>query len=600
MQITIDDAGPKILPLGTANSSGFNKFAVSGTYMLSNLLQELTLAKDYGRKSIILDEVRLNENPVSRLSRLIRTSFWDGLTRRIDAAGLELICADPKNRTRNQKPRIYIPYGQQAIYDYYIGVQTERPHLNLTVEWLPETITAAWVKSRNDRPGILALAMEKTIMSNGEETLRGQPFVVPGGRFNEMYGWDSYFESLGLLVDNRVDLALGMVKNFIFEITHYGKILNANRTYYLSRSQPPFLTDMALQIYHVIKHKSGSTEFLRSAISAAIVEYRSVWMSTPRLDASTGLSRYRPDGRGIPPETEASHFKQILQPYAEKHGMTFDEFQHAYNDGLVEEPDLDDYFLHDRAVRESGHDTTYRFEGICADLASVDLNCLLYKYEADIAWAIRTIFNDRFEMEGQAEAERSALWDRAALKRRTTMEKLMWNDKKGMFFDFNTKTRRRHQYESATTFWALWAGVASPRQAAYMVERALPRMLHNGGLAAGSEESRGDLGLDKPNRQWDYPYGWAPHQMLAWAGLARYGYKAEVEKLVYRWLYMMTKSFVDYNGVVVEKYDVTSTESAHLVDAEYGNQGVDIRGVAREGFGWFVIMLHVSLTTDVN
>jgi alpha,alpha-trehalase len=186
--------------------------------MLSNLLQELTLAKDYGRERIILDEARLNENPVSRLTRLIKRSFWDRLTRRIDAAGLEIIAADPKNRTKNQQPRIYIPHGEVEMYEYYVRTAKERPHLNLMVEWLPEKITPEWVKSVNDKPGLLALAMERVQDANGRTTLRGYPFVVPGGRFNEMYGWDSYFETLGLLVDGKVDLARGMVENFIFEI----------------------------------------------------------------------------------------------------------------------------------------------------------------------------------------------------------------------------------------------------------------------------------------------------------------------------------------------------------------------------------------------
>jgi len=186
--------------------------------MLSNLLQELTLAKDYGRERIILDEARLNENPVARLTRFIRKSFWDRLTRRIDAQGLELICADPKNRTRNQNPRIYIPAGEQEMYDYYVRTAVERPHLNLEVAWLPAKITPEYVKSLNGKPGLLALAMERVVDHTGRPTLQGYPFVVPGGRFNEMYGWDSYFESLGLLVDGKIELARGMVENFIFEI----------------------------------------------------------------------------------------------------------------------------------------------------------------------------------------------------------------------------------------------------------------------------------------------------------------------------------------------------------------------------------------------
>jgi alpha,alpha-trehalase len=87
--------------------------------MLSNLLQELALARDYGRKRIVLDEARLAENPVDRLSRMIKNSFWNALTRRIDAEGLEVACADPKNRSREMRALIYVPHGEDAIAQYY-------------------------------------------------------------------------------------------------------------------------------------------------------------------------------------------------------------------------------------------------------------------------------------------------------------------------------------------------------------------------------------------------------------------------------------------------------------------------------------------------
>jgi alpha,alpha-trehalase len=87
--------------------------------MLSNLLQELALARDFGRKRIVLDEARLAENPVDRLSRLIKNSFWNGLTRRIDAEGLEVACADPKNRSREMKSLIYIPHGEDEMKAHY-------------------------------------------------------------------------------------------------------------------------------------------------------------------------------------------------------------------------------------------------------------------------------------------------------------------------------------------------------------------------------------------------------------------------------------------------------------------------------------------------
>jgi alpha,alpha-trehalase len=578
--------------LGTVASAGYRRTDVRGNYVISNLLQELTLAKDYGRENVILDLARLNENPVDRLARRIKYEFWRNLTRAIDGSIIEKAGKDPKDWTDDPRPRIYIPRGCPEQYAYYKKVAEDRPEIRLDVCWLPEgEATPAQVRDMNAKPGLLALDMKTVTHKDGKETLQGVPFVVPGGRFNELYGWDSYMASLGLIENGRFDLAKAMVQNFCFCIKHYGKILNGNRSYYLLRSQPPFLTDMTLRVYQKISQQPGALEFLRTATLAAIKEYYSVWMAEPRYDPSSGLSRYRPQGLGVPPETEASHFVHVLQPYAKKHGLSFEQFVQAYNAGDVVEPALDEYFLHDRAVRESGHDTSYRLEGKAANLATVDLNSLLYKYEVDIAWIIRTYFGDQLPIPAAFQTvedrldkvEKSAAWDRRAKRRRALMEKYMWSEKSGMFFDYDTVKKQRTQYESVTTFWTMWARVATPRQAASMVLLALPKFEAFGGLVSGTEKSRGKINLERPNRQWDYPFGWAPQQMLAWAGLDQYGYGEDAQRLAYKWLYMVTKAFVDFNGVVVEKYNVTRELDPHKVEAEYGNQGADFKGVPREG-----------------
>ncbi|KAL1921323.1 uncharacterized protein VTP21DRAFT_11039 [Calcarisporiella thermophila] len=593
-QITIHDAGPKTLPVGTADSGGYRKYEIRGTYMLSNLLQELALANDYGRKYIVLDEARLNENPVDRLSRMIRHHFWDGLTRRIDADGLEIICADPKNRTGNRTPRIYVPYDDTEAYKYYKLVAESRKHLNLDVQRLPKDITPEYVKSINDRPGILALAMRQSVDKDGNPTLRGVPFVVPGGRFNEMYGWDSYFEALGLLADGRIELARDMVDNFVYEIKHYGKILNANRSYYLTRTQPPFLTDMALKVYHRLNTaiEAENKEWLAVVILAAIKEYLNVWMSPPRLDPKTGLSRYHCTGIGMPPETEASHFDHIIEPYAQALGLTIKEYASKYNSGEIKEPKLDEYFVHDRAVRESGHDTTYRLEKRCAHLGTIDLQCLLYKYEIDIAETIRDLFDDSLTSE-DGTVHHSEEWFARAKHRRSMIDKYCWNEEKSMYFDYNTQTGEQSTYESVTTFWTLWAECASPEKAERMIANSLHKFEVLGGLVCGTEESRGQISLDRPNRQWDYPFGWAPHQIMAWTGFSNYNYHDITKRLAYRWLYTITKSFVDFNGVVPEKFDVVNL--THKVKVEYGNVGVDFKFVPREGFGWMNSSYNIGL-----
>jgi alpha,alpha-trehalase len=580
----------QVIFLGTASSAGHRSTEIRGTYQLSNLLQELTLAGDQGHKIAILDSLRIEENPVNRLSRLIKDTFWDNLTRRIDGSVIEEVGLDPKDWTEHPRPRIYVPQGAPEQYEYYSRVARERPEVDLDVQLLPKDLTPENVRKLNQKPGLLAVAMEWYVSdeSTGKKDLRGLPFVVPGGRFNELYGWDSYMEALGCIENGRVDLAKSMVQHFCFCIKHYGMILNANRSYYLCRSQPPFLTDMALQVYARIKHEPGSKEFLRTAILAAIKEYKTIWTAKPRLDPATGLSRYRPTPLGIPQETEANHFDHLLAPYYKKHGLTLAEFTKAYNEHQIQEPELDNYLLHDCAVRESGHDTSYRLEGVCADLATIDLNSLLYKYETDIARAIRDYFDDALAVPEQhgngislpSSVESSSSWDRRAKRRRAAIDKYLWNEERGLYFDYNTRLEKQTSYAAASTLWPLWSGAASPSQAALLVSRGLPNFEVDGGLTSGTADCRAP---HQPPRQWDYPFGWAPHQILAWTGLLRYGYREEAERLAYKWLYVIIKSFVDFNGVVVEKYNVTDLVAPHLVDAEYGNQGSKFKGVNRTG-----------------
>jgi alpha,alpha-trehalase len=125
-----------------------------------------------------------------------------------------------------------------------------------------------------------------------------EPYVVPGGRFNEMYGWDSYFIQIGLLRDGLVPLARSMAANFLYEIHNYGMILNANRRYNLTRSQPPFLTEMVLGVYR----RTHDRHWLEAAIPE-IEKYYRYWTSEPHLTPESGLSRYFDSGKGPAPES---------------------------------------------------------------------------------------------------------------------------------------------------------------------------------------------------------------------------------------------------------------------------------------------------------
>lgn len=537
---------------------------------------------------------QITEEPVQRLSRLIKETFWNRLTRQIDSRGIE--AAAPDTKSVKSQPRIYVPHGAPEQHAYYSRIAGQNPKMDLDVQWLPKgEITGDFIKSLNHRPGVLALEMDFS-GSDGpnehKETI-GLPFIVPGGRFNELYNWDSCFCALGM-IDSHPHIVKSILRHFIFELKHYGKILNANRSYYLGRAQPPFLTDLATRVYEATKLEPGAKDLLREAILAAMKEYTSYWTSPPRLDPITNLSRYRPTGSGIPPECEPSQFAHILTPYAIKYNMTLSQLTTAYNNGDFSEPTLDTFFQHDRSTRESGHDTTTRFEGLCADLDTVDLNSLLYRYETDIARTIRTVFADAlpvpaiFCAPGQEAGyiATSAIWDRRARARKARMDRYCWDEAAGMYFDYNTARTERTTFESVTTLWPLWAGLSSPSQAARLVPAALAAFEQVGGLSSTSLASRGPISAERPQKQWDYPFGWPPHQILAWDGLRRYGYADEAERVCYKWLHMMTRVFTGWNGTVVEKYDVSKEgwRAPHKVEAEYGNQGLGFEGVPQEGY----------------
>lgn len=563
-KITIEDQGPKSFTIKDVNGSSY---VIKGTYFLSNLLQELVIAKNKGETTAEISIDHLEEPPVNRVSRMIKEYYWKGLTRTMDASGIERLIADTKNESLTAKRLpVYIPSQDHLAFQYYKGLETS---LAIKAVQLPEHITPEYVKSINKTPGILSL---KLTNDNGQ--IKGVPFVVPGGRFNEMYGWDSYFESVGLLVDGKIDLAKAMADNFQYEIEYYGKILNANRSYYLTRTQPPFYSSLIREVFEVTKDK----EWLQSHLATAIKEYQTVWMIEGKRLTKNGLNRYLAEGIGFPPECEEGHFDSILKSYADTSCMDVRTYERAYASGEVINAALDEYFVHDRSVRESGHDTSYRIEGNCADLNLVELNAMLYKYETDFAELIKLEFEDNFE---GYDAE---YWIDKSNNRRRAINRYMWNEARGMYFDYDTQNKTQSDFVAVTTLTPLWAKLCSSEQAKSLIEKAIPLLKEKGGLAGCTKESRGEINKNRPARQWDYPNGWAPHQMMIWKGLINYGYSTIAQELIYRWLYMITKNAVDYNGTIPEKYDVVA--ATHKVFAEYGNVGTAFEYITQEGFGW--------------
>lgn len=587
-KITIEDQGPKAFEIEVYDNSDLplrspvgreshkldfaKAYTLKGTYHLSNFLQELALEKALGKTEAIIPLWKIEEQPTARISRMIKDYFWDDLTRTIDKEGISKILTDTK--AEDKVKRIYVPTTDPNGIAYYTSLKTDFPGIEVIT--LPKEITPEYVKSINDRPGILALGIENGL---------GIPFVVPGGRFNEMYGWDSYFEGIGLLLDHRVDLAKAMIDNFCYQIEHYGKILNANRSYYLTRTQPPFLSSFIVETYE--KDPSLGKEWLASVTKTAIKEYETVWMQAPRL-TENGLNRYYAQGIGIPPETEAGHFDEHLSAFAKAQNCSIKELVERYQTGAFQSQELDVYFTHDRSLRESGHDTSWRLDDVCADLNTVDLNSLLYKYELDFAYIIDTYFN------GELEGYHGTYWWTVSYERIERMNSFLWNEEAGQYFDYNVQTKKQTHFESASNYFPLWAGLVDQSKVPKMVKNLMKNLKERGGIAGTSLAMHQKFGQNAVQRQWDYPNGWAPHQMLIWKGLKIQGYEEELQELVYRWLWMITRNAVDYNGVIPEKYDVVST--THKVFAEYGNVGTEFDYITTSGFGWMNASYQLGLS----
>jgi alpha,alpha-trehalase len=388
------------------------------------------------------------------------------------------------------------------------------------------------------------------------------PYVVPGGRFNEMYGWDSYFTQVGLLSDGEVELAKNTIDNFLYQIEHYGKVLNANRTYFLTRSQPPFLTQMILGVYK----RMPDARWLQSTLPA-IEKYYAFWTSEPHLTKETGLSRYYDFGDGPAPEVVSAerdaegktHYDRVKE-YYRAHEVKDYDLARYYNREKNELTPL--FYKGDRSMRESGFDPSNRFGPFSVDIIHynpVCLNSLLYIMETEAA-----------EITAKAgRSSDSARWLARARERREKINRLMWDERDGMYYDYNFETRQVRRYTFATTFYPLWAGIADRRQAARIVA-SLAAFERAGGLLTSTNQS---------GSQWDAPFAWAPLQMIAVKGLRRYGYGKEADRIAANFLSMILKEFIEHN-VIVEKYDVERRESQVSAGLKFGYTSNEV------GFGW--------------
>lgn len=420
------------------------------------------------------------------------------------------------------------------------------------------------------------------------------PYVVPGGRFNEMYGWDSYFILLGLEADHREALAKGIVDNFLFEVEHYGSVLNANRTYYLTRSQPPFLTSMIRAVYEDRSSfpaspagRAQAMNWLGHAYAVAEKDY-ATWTRPEHKAGTTGLARYYDYGSGPVPEmADASTYyidvirSLVEHPIAEGNAFLLKAAEHPdeAEAARLRETSCDvqtstvcthawyggyrltrDFYEGDRAMRESGFDTSDRFgpfSGATHHYAPVCLNSLLYRYERDMAHIAHLL----------GKPDEAQRWDKRANARANAMQRYLWRPKDGVFADYDFVHAKTSDYAFITSLYPLWAGVAT-REEADQMEAKLSLFERPGGLST----SNTNTGL-----QWDEPYGWAPTNWIAVAGLDALGFHADAARIAQRFNATVDAGFAA-DGTIREKYNMMAANAQVAVTTGYQENVI--------GFGW--------------
>ena len=379
------------------------------------------------------------------------------------------------------------------------------------------------------------------------------PYIVPGGRFSEQFYWDSYFIMLGLAASGRsADYAMieNMMKNYAFMIRKFRFIPTANRTYFLSRSQPPFFAAM-VKLLAAKKGKRILVEYLPYLLA----EYR-FWM----------------DGRSK--VHKAGAYRRLVElPGGVRLNRYFDDKSTPRPESLLEDTETADgielskaqqLFLDLRAAAESGWDFSSRwFEDthdirtiVTTDIAPVDLNCLLYELEQTIAEAYRAsrqpIFAKRFDL--------------LAKKRAAGINRYFWSEEDQFFMDYRISKQESSDVVSLAGVFPLYINVASAVQAKAVADRLEEDFLKPGGLVTT---------LNTTGQQWDAPNGWAPLQWIAIQGLRNYGYDDLANEISNRWLALNEKVYAEQHKMI-EKYNVEN-------DNGLGGGG---EYPLQDGFGW--------------
>lgn len=368
------------------------------------------------------------------------------------------------------------------------------------------------------------------------------PYIVPGGRFREIYYWDTYFTAEGLAVSGRMETVKNLARNFAWLIDKVGHVPNGNRYYYVSRSQPPFL----VMLVNLIARLQGD-EAIKEFIPALEKEY-AFWMK-----GADRVSNGKANRRIVKAEN------LVLNRYWDDRSLPREEswredFELA---GELGPKNTRKRYRHLRAGAESGWDYSSRWfrdeetlDTICTtDILPVDLNAMLWFLEHQLGkWTGKKKYVE------------------AALRRKTNFDRFFWDDKKGFFFDYYWKKKEQTAIWSMAGAYPIFTGLASEEQADAIAQVLESKFLKKGGLVST---------LHSTGQQWDHPNGWAPLQWVAVQGLMNYGHNPLAKTIAKRWL-NLNESVFDRTGKMMEKYNVCDL-SLEAGGGEYPLQ---------DGFGW--------------
>jgi alpha,alpha-trehalase len=376
-----------------------------------------------------------------------------------------------------------------------------------------------------------------------------EPYVVPGGRFRELYYWDSYFTMLGLVESGRHDLVEHMVRDFASLIDTYGHVPNGTRSYYLSRSQPPFFYAMVGLL---------SSEDPAASYSHYLPQLRreyAFWMQGEKgLARGTAHRRVvsMPDGAVL-----NRHWDDADTPRDESYR---EDAALAQSSGRIPKRLYRDL----RAAAESGWDFGSRWFADGKNLATIntteiipiDLNSLMFGLEQAIGAGCERVHDAACVTE----------FARRASARRDAVNRYLWDSAGGVFRDYRWVKQAQVPRISAATLYPLFVGLASEPQAAAVAATVSRDLLKAGGIVTTPLVT---------GQQWDAPNGWPPIQWIAVSGLRRYSIAPLADNVACRWMVGVNRVYGE-SGKLVEKYDVMTT----------GRKGGGGEYPLQDGFGW--------------